>query len=133
MLAAVCLQGEWAAWCGEPAGMDTDAGLLCFARGRSSGRLKSASFPSKHKKLGHLLLGCLKITLSLHYLSNYFNPLLSPAHTPPPLTCSFFSSHSQCAPGGGWDGGKMKEGMEGAATERFHLRSAGLLNHRGTR
>lgn len=27
----------------------------------------------------------------------------------------------------------MKAGMEGAATERFHLLSAGLLNHRGTR
>lgn len=105
--------------------MDTDAALRRW--------LKSASIPPKHEKLGHLLLACLKITLSLYYLSNYFNPLLSPAHTPPPLTSSFFLSLSRCAPGGGWDGGKMKAGMEGAATERFHLLSAGLLNHRGTR
>lgn len=46
-------------------------------------------------------------------------------HSPVPL------SPSQCAPGGRRDGEKTKAGMEVAATERFHLLSAGLLHHRG--
>ena len=81
-LSAVCLQGEWAVWRGKPCGMDTDAALLHVAGGRSSRQLKSASIPPKHEKRGHLLLACSKITLSLYYLSNYFNSFF---HRPPLL------------------------------------------------
>lgn len=98
--------------------MDTDAALLCFARGRSSKRLKSASLPPKHKKLGHLLLACLKITLSLYYLSNYFNPLLLPAHTPPPLTSSFFFFIPLAVCPWWWVGWREDEGRDGGCCNR---------------
>lgn len=51
---------------------------LCFALQDDK---NLPAFLKKQQKLGQLLLACLKITLQLYYLGNYFSPLLLPAHT----------------------------------------------------
>lgn len=103
---------------------------------------------TKPQKLGHLGACSLENdSPALYYLSEDFIPLVSSPSSSPLLSslssfCAilplfpFYLPPSPsmcpwcCSGVDGWDGEKMKAGRQGAATERFHLLSAGLL-HQG--